>query len=379
MNIVFFIGKLKCGGAERQLLNLARGMKDNGHDVSIITLYPDGLYTSSRRGALFTVKLIPLWKYEANNIPKKFYQFALAPMLLRKIIKQIDPDIIYSLLYLPNLFAWLATRGLFSKRLVWGVRSSNMKLNWKLAVAERIDAFISRTVPLVIANSNAGLQYHKKHGHSPQQFKVIPNGIDTEKFKYSAHSRKKIRREIGLSQHQPLIGIIARLDPMKDHPTFLKAAFLVSRKVNNAKFICVGKGPKKYTDRLYRLTDELKIKDRVVWFGERSDMTEIYCALDMLVSSSSYGEGFSNVIGEAMACDIPCVVTDVGDSAIIVGDRTLVVKPGDPDILAQAIISTLKTKEEQINPEQFRERILNYYSFKRLCDLTEQSLNELIP
>lgn len=246
-----------------------------------------------------------------------------------------------------------------------------------MALFDKLCTFLSPTVKLLIVNSHAGLECLLKRGYRPQRYEVILNGIDTEKFQYSEDGRRKIRHELDVSIKQPLVGIVARLNPKKDHPTFLKAAALVVQRVADVKFLCVGGGPTAYAEELYALVNELGLKDRVIWLGDRSDVVDIYIALDILASSSSYGEGFPNVIGEAMSCGVPCVVTDVGDSASIVADPAQVVEPRNPEKLSQTIIKLLGNTDIPEYREMIRDRIEKRFSLKTLIDITEQKLREV--
>jgi len=288
------------------------------------------------------------------------------PLLLRRVIKSGRYDYVYSMLYLTNLIAWCASRGKYAKALIWGLRSSNMSLNLKRAIPKRICSILSKTVLLAIANSNAGKKNHQTCGYQPDKFEVIYNGIDTELYKFSEKDRERIRCELNIAPNQKLIGMVARLDPMKDHPTFLKAAALVVEKHKEVQFLCVGRGTKVYTEELSALTKQLGITKHVIWLGNRIDIASIYSALELSVSSSSYGEGFSNAIGEAMSCGVPCVATDVGDSAYIVGNRNLITEPLKPKLLAQAISSALQEVGKTKYRAKCRNRIKVKFSLEKL-------------
>jgi len=171
---------------------------------------------------------------------------------------------------------------------------------------------------------------------------VIPNGIDTEHFKPDPMARKLIRAEWGVADNEILIGLVARLDPMKDHSTFLRAATMLAQERPDVRFVCVGDGAEPYKSEVRRLATELALGDRLIWAGARHDMPAVWNALDLAVSSSSYGEGFSNTIAEAMACGVPCVVTDVGDSALIVGDAGIIVQPSMPAALCEGFRQMVK-------------------------------------
>jgi glycosyltransferase involved in cell wall biosynthesis len=202
---------------------------------------------------------------------------------------------------------------------------------------------------------------------------VISNGIDTERFQPDSEAGAKVRAEWGVSENTILIGLVGRLDPMKDHPTFLKAAALLSEERQDVRFVCVGVGEETYAKELYQLTNKLGILEQVIWAGGRSDMPKVYNALNIASSSSSYGEGFANVIGEAMACGVPCVVTDVGDSAWIVGDTGIVVPPKNPEALAAGWNSLLNlaVTDQVALAEKARKTIVENFSLRNLVQKTE--------
>jgi glycosyltransferase involved in cell wall biosynthesis len=159
---------------------------------------------------------------------------------------------------------------------------------------------------------------------------------------------------------------------MKDHPNFLNAAALLAKKRKETRFVCVGGGPDDYQASLHRLARSLGLEERLLWVGIREDMPAVHNALDVAVSSSSYGEGSSNVIGEAMACGVPCVVTNVGDSAWVVGDTGMVVPPKNPVALMNAIDRSLD--EPLCSPAQIRRRIVERLSVETLVVDTERTL-----
>jgi glycosyltransferase involved in cell wall biosynthesis len=165
---------------------------------------------------------------------------------------------------------------------------------------------------------------------------VIPNGIDTRQFVPSAQARLSVRSELRLSEDALLIGLIGRFHPMKDHANFLKAAALVSKTHPLAHFVLVGRDVDRQNQRLNKSIEELGLADRVHLLGERQDTARLTAALDIFSLSSSYGESCPNVIGEAMACGVPCVVTDIGDARWIVGEAGRVVPPRAPQALAGA-------------------------------------------
>lgn len=351
---------------------LAKGMASRGHSVRIVTIFPGGQVVAELLEAK-GVELVSLWSSRSEYILFRIFQLIISPLLLRHKLKDVDR--IYSMLEVTNFIAWAATRFKRNTYLVWGIRSSHMEGHWKMAMFDKLCIFVSRGIRLLITNSHAGLQDLLKRGYRPQHYKVIPNGIDTERFEHNEESRIIIRHELGVSPDQPLVGIVGRLNPMKGHPTFLEAAALAAEKRDDVRFVCVGGGPDNYTNELYTLANKLGLNEKVFWSGDRNDVADIYSALDVLVSSSSYGEGFSNVIAEAMACGLPCVVTDVGDSARIVGETGRVVPAGNASLLATEILGTLdQLYNGLVKKDVIRQRIENNYSVDSLLVQTEMVL-----
>jgi len=366
--ISFFIGMLNIGGAERQLVVLAKGLAECGHRVSVFTIFPGGK-NADELSQYPDVKLQSLWPNRSSSQIVRIVQLIISPMILRKLVK--DSDAIYSMLEITNFIAWLATRFRKKPSLIWGIRSSNMEGHWKMALFDKLCALVSPTISLVVANSYAGLECLLSRGYNPQKHLVIPNGIDTDRFQFDGGLRKKIRQEIGISSDQLLIGIVGRLNLMKDHQTFLSAAALVAKEIADVRFVCVGGGRDDYVKKLQEQSKTLGLDDRVFWLGEREDMRTIYSSLDMLVSSS-YGEGFPNVIGEAMACGVPCVVTDVGDSAMIVGCSECVVPPRDPRKLADAIIAVAESSYSSKLSVKYRKQIIENFSVGKMISSTAE-------
>lgn len=363
--VAFLIRSLHCGGAERQLVTLAKALAKEGFNLTVLFFYPGGTLEKDLKDS--GVQLISLEKRGRWDIVGFFWR-------LVRHLKHINPNILHGYLGVSNLLT-LGLKPFFpSAQMVWGVRASNVDLSrydWLSRLTFQLECFLSRFADLIIVNSHAGRAYHLAHGFPAKKMVVIPNGIDTECFKPSLEARVRVRAEWGIPDQKILIGLVGRLDPMKDHPTFLRAVGLLYQERQDVCFVCVGTGAENYAQELYQLTHELNISDQVIWTGARADIPAVYNALDIVVSSS-YGEGFPNVIGEAMACGIPCVVTDVGDSAWIVGDTGLVVPPRNPEALKTAIaqlIARIQTDgyESKLN----RQRVIEQFSVLQLVAQTK--------
>lgn len=373
MNIVLFIGALNSGGAERQTVVLAKELGELGHVVSIVTLFSGGAIAKDLSGAV-NVTHDWIWPQKGSTMWKVFVQLIYSPTRLREFLR--GSDIIYSMLEVTNFISWAATRFNKETTLVWGIRSSKVSYFWKMSAFDKLCSLVSPTVQLIIANSNAGLRACAERGYRARKSVVVENGIDTDKFRPNASLGGDIRSEMLDTEHDILVGIVGNLTPAKDHSTFLYAAAKVIEVRKGIKFVCIGGGGKSYFNQLQKEALNLGISESVCWLGSREDMPVVYNSLDLMVSSSS-SEGFSNVIGEAMACNIPCVVTDVGDSARILGDSERVVAPGDSQGLSAVIIKTLDADGSKVG-DNLRVRIKENFSVHLLAKRTEALFRELL-
>ena len=372
MKIAFLIRCLDYGGAERQLVALAKGLSRQGHAVSVATFYAGGSLEKDLREA--GVAVIPL------NKKSRWDVLGFTGRLV-KVMREQRPDVLHGYLGAPNILTVILKLVVPRLRTVWGIRASNMDLDrydWTARLAYRVERLLSRFADLIIVNSRAGFDYAVAQGFPQERMIVIPNGIDTERFRPDRNSGLELRSEWGVREKELLVGVVARLDPMKDHPTFLKAASLLAEERADVRFVCVGDGPDDCQRELRGLGRQLGLTDKINWAAGRDDMPAVYNALDILVSSSSFGEGFSNVIGEAMACSVPCVVTDVGDSALIVGDNGDVVPPADVEAMKAAISKVAdRIRAADYSRECNRQRIVDRFSVIELEARTEAALSVL--
>ena len=285
-------------------------------------------------------------------------------------IKKTSPDLIQTWMYHADLLGGLASKLAGYRNIVWNIRNSNLdplktKLHTRTTV--KVCAFLSRWVPKkIISNSSNSALIHQQAGYQKDKFMIIPNGFDLEEFSSNKKTKESVRKELGIDDDTCLIGLVARFDPQKDHKGFVEAAALLKSKINNVHFLLIGKDIDADNQQLNNWINSFGIADSFRLLGLRSDVSRITSALDLATSSSSYGEAFPNVIGEAMACGIPCVVTDVGDSALIIGTTGKVVPPGNPQALADAWESLLlKSDAERHELGLFaRKRIEENFSIK---------------
>jgi glycosyltransferase involved in cell wall biosynthesis len=203
--------------------------------------------------------------------------------------------------------------------------------------------------------------------------------VDVERFTPNNSTRQQLREAWNIEKDAFLIGFVGRLDPMKDLHTFLAAASLVASQSGKSTFVCVGKGLTADVPEQRATQEKYGLGNRIIWAGVRDDMPAIYNSLDLLVSSS-YGEGFSNVIAEAMACGVPCVVTDVGDSALIVGETGILVPPQSPEALADGVVAMLNKPGflDGTLKSACRMRIVENFTTERLIENTTVLFNKLL-
>ncbi len=368
--MLFLARSLDRGGAERQLVLLAAELAQRGQPVVVTAFYDGGVFAAELETA--GVRLIMLQKTGRWDV-------LLFLIRLVRSLRKERPAILHSYLTVPNVLSALLKPLLPGTQIIWGLRASNMDLSrydWLSRLTNLLECKLSRFADCIIANSRAGERHAVENGFPEEKIVVIPNGIDTKYFRFDLEERRQVRAEWGVGEGKILVGLAARLDPMKDHPTFLKAASRIARKYLDVHFVCVGDGPAAYAEVLKQQADTLGLTRRLIWAGARDNMPGIYSALDILCSSSAYGEGFSNTIAEAMACGVPGVVTDVGDSALIVGNTGSIVAPRDHSALAAAIghLIDLSPEERGELGEACRARIVSEFGIDRLVQRTEQAL-----
>ncbi len=247
---------------------------------------------------------------------------------LAQIIRRVRPAVVQSWMYHADLVSLLALilsgrRG--STTLVWGIRCSDMdtsKYGRALKTVIRTCVLLSRLPDAVVANSQAGADVHRGLGYRPRTLEVVWNGIDSKRFCPDPEARAAVREELGIAPDRVVLAHVARVDPMKDHASFLAAL----ERLPGVTALTIGTG-----------TESLPERPNLLRLGRRDDVSRLLAASDIIVSSSAFGEGFSNAIAEGMAADLPAVATDVGDARVIVGRAGRIVPPGDPAALAEAV------------------------------------------
>lgn len=332
IKLVHIITGLAAHGGEMVLYRLLSRMNQERFDPTVISLMDRG-----QLGEKIEFLGVPVYTIGIKNgIPT-----AAATYSLIKTVSQLEADLIQGWMYHGNLAAQVSNF-FVSKNIpvVLSIHNCIYSLEYEKKMTRyviKLSAFLSRLATGIIFVSNVSKRQHEELGYLSPNTIVIPNGIDTGQFVPSQKARSAIRAELGLSNHSILIGLIARFHPMKDHKTFLKAAALLLEQVSDLDihFVLAGKGVNWENTLLFKSVTQLGLTTRMHLLGERNDIPSLTAALD-IASLSSYSETFSNVTAEAMSCGIPCVATDVGDVADLIGDTGRIVDPRNPLALANA-------------------------------------------
>ena len=374
IHLCFLIRSLDVGGAEVQLCALARGLDPSRYKVTVLCFYGGGALSQNITDA--GIDLICL---------NKRGRWDLLSFLLHLILtlRRLQPQILHSYLGPANLLAIAVKPFLRRTKFVWGIRASDMDLNhydysWRLTFG--LECRLSRWADLVISNSWAGREYHVNAGFPDQRTIVIANGIDTNRYRPDPVMGRQVRSDLGLPDEAILIGQASRLDPMKDYPNFLRAAAILAAERNDVWFVCIGVGGRQYAAELRELATSLALDDRLIWLGRRDDMPAVYNALRIVTSSSAFGEGFSNALGEAMSTGRPCIATDVGDAALIFGEHCQTIPRGETDLLVEGWRTLLARSPDDLEQlgKSCRARIVEKFSLPAMIAATDQAYRRLV-
>jgi len=367
IRVAHVITGLQTGGAEVTLLRLLSAMNRTRFQNFVIALSGEGPVAARIRDLGVPVTILNLRRRPLQGVRD-----------LTLKLRRIHPAVVQTWLHQSDLLGGLASLAAPGAQLVWNIRNGwlNRQTEPKRGVlwASRGCARLSHWLPArIICCSAAACDAHVLRGYPKDKFVVIPNGFDTDVFRPDPHVYVSIRRELGVPADTPLIGLVARLHPSKDHAGFLKAAAVVRRTAPKAHFVLCGDGIAPGDSWLMKHVAQSGLGSRCHLLGRRDDIARIMAGLDLLVSSS-LAEAFPNVIGEAMACGVPCVATDVGDSRLIVGECGYVVAPADPHALAAAI-TTLIQMNSQCRAKlgiEARARIVQQFSLTAMAHRYEQ-------
>ena len=361
-SVVHLITDLDTGGSETALVNLVSRLDSSRFSNAVISLTNRGRHGSDldRLGVPVT---------ELHMKPSRPSPMAL--WRLRQTLRRAHPDILQTWLFHADFLGLAAGRAAGIKRICWNIRSADLRPSdhpASLFFLLRILARLSSLPVAVVVNSHAGRAAHEAFGYHPRRWELIPNGIDVAAFAPSEERRNRWRQANGIARDTPVVGLVARYHPMKDHATFLEAAGAVAARRPDVHFVMAGRGVDPTNAALVAAVARRELAGRISLCGEVTDTASLFCALDVAVSAS-YSEAFPNVVGEAMACGVPCVVTDAGDSARIVGGAGVVVRTRDAEGMSAAMMRllTMDPASRAALGREARARITADYSLDRMA------------
>jgi glycosyltransferase involved in cell wall biosynthesis len=356
------------GGAEMMLYKILSGMNREDSPPIVLSMESTCGPICKRIEALG----VPVYSLEMRRgapTPIAFWH-------LIRLVRRLQPALIQGWMYHANLLALLVKPFLSRPTpVLWNIRQSlyDLKHEKKMtAWVIRICAMLSRMPARILYNSEVGAIHHEAVGYASSKRLIILNGFAVEIFSPSEEARAQVRQELGLSPTAILIGLVGRYDPIKNHKNFILAADHLSNSYPDVHFLLVGNNVDDKNKILIDLINNKKLNNNFHLLGEREDINTLTAALD-ISTCCSHGEGFPNVVGEAMSCEVPCVVTDVGDSAAVVGETGIVVPPRDSLALANGWKELLDMGVEKRKHlgKSARERIISNYSIEKIASQYE--------
>jgi glycosyltransferase involved in cell wall biosynthesis len=375
MKILYIINGLGTGGAEKMLYKLLSRLDRSQFSPAVVSLLDRGTV-----GDAIAELDIPLYTLNARlSLPN--------PWLLRKlaqIVTTFQPDLIQGRMYHGNLVAEMSR--FFLPRpipILWSIHHSLNALSAEKRMTQaliHVGAKISHRPEGILYVSQRSQIQHEALGYDRTRSTVIPNGCDTDRFRPDPRAAYQLRTELGLAPDTILIGLIARFHEMKDHATFLRAAAQLQQHHPNVHFVLAGSEIDARNIHLTRSIETLGLQQRVHLLGDRSDMPTIMAALDLLCLTSAYGEAFPNVLIEAMSCGVPCITTDVGDSALIVDKTGWVIPPQDCSALVTAAMEFLALEDDRKLQlaQAARQRVLQQFSLHTIVAQHQQIYHQTL-
>src|SRR6266511_2586884 len=301
---------------------------------------------------------------------------------LARLVRDARPDVVQTWMYHADVVGGLAAMLAGHPKVVWGIhnstldRTSHRMTRWIVSASARLSHWLPDRI---VSVSRSARDLHVGMGYDAARFTVIPNGIDPSEYRRVAAWRREVRAELGVPDSRVLVGVVARVHPQKDHGNFIRAAAALSRRRPDVSFVLCGDGTADDPE-IAAAIDREGVRARFLLLGRRTDVPRVMNALDVLSLSSAFGEAFPLVVAEAMACEVPCVVTDLGDCAYLVADTGRVARPRDPAALARALEALVDLGEDgrRRMGAAARRRIETEFSLARVAEAYEAVYRSLL-
>ncbi len=367
MKVLHVITGLNVGGAENMLAKLIE--QGGADEPEVLSLLPPGPIADRIRAKGVAVHSLGM---------RKGIVGPGAMVRLPRLVEAIAPDLIHGWMYHGNLATSFARyRQRRRVPLVWNIRHSITDLateSRQTRILLNLSARISRGPEAIVYNAHSSRCQHEAIGYSAERGAVIPNGFDTARFTPNPAARDAASALFGFAEGSVRVACIARLHPMKDQARLVEAVSAARERGCDIHLVLVGHGLAEPPAELKRLIENRLPTNRVTTSGARFDVADWLPGIDVLAVPSAWGEAFPNVIGEALACGVPVVATDVGDSARIVGENGLIVPPNDTGAMTEALIAMAARSmlERAAMGSAGRERIVHDYALAKIAGRYEE-------
>ena len=361
MILVHVITGLQRGGAENAMFRLLSQEPDPAR-FRVISLTSGGIFQD--RLESLGIEVICLRMHPGLPSPVKWWR-------LVRMLRQWRPELVQTWMYHADLLGGLAAR-VSGVPVCWCIRNSDLSPRHSKASTRFVAwacARLSRRVPArAISCSERAADIHRGIGYSVP-FEIVPNGLSVDEWRPRPELRQHVRAELGFTESEFVFAHAGRNDLQKHHSGLALAFNRVHAMWPNARLLLCGNGLAPMETYFQALPFTREARKAVIALGARDDLTRLWQAADAFVLSSLFGEAFPNVVAEAMACGLPCVVTDVGDAAEIVGQTGKVVPPSDPEALATAMMALLELPAEERRRlgAAARQRVLDRYTIDRMA------------
>jgi len=365
IKVVFIVTGTQLGGAENMLYKLVKYLSRDEFECVVVSLTSDG--PIARRIRDCGIRVLSL------NMDVSMFEVLRGIVRLLRILRLEKPGVVQTWMYHADLLGGIAAKWATKARIFWNIRQSNLDSRLSKSstrLVARLCARLSSSVPdRIVVCSQAAAEIHVGMGYARSKMEHIPNGFVTDDDLGPSVSRKQIRELLGLPTDALIIGNLARFDPQKDHETFFKSASRMVGRWTAVHFVLAGQGIDPANPAIRRWVEQYGLSRHVTLCGQIEDVKSFLDAVDILTVSSAYGEGFPNVLGEAMLAGVLCVATDVGDSAQILTSVGLVVAVRSPEMLCEAWVTAaeLTDDEKRARIERGRQRIVCEFDIRRIA------------
>lgn len=373
IRLIYITTGLNTGGAEIVLYHLIQNLPSY-YQIHVISLSSIGEIGERIRNLGINVEALNI----NSSIPNP-----LSILKLYRLLKAIKPDIVNTWLYHADMIGGVVAKLAGIKTIIWSIHYSDVNssnTSFKTRFIIKINSYLSYWIPSqVLFCSNMSRNTHKNIGYNHNIFTLIPNGFDTSHFYPDKEAYDSVRKELGLKNDVLLVGLIARFDTIKNHKGFLEAASYLNKMLPNVYFLLVGEDIDNSNRKLISWIDEFGLKEKVLLLGLRKDIPRLTAALNV-ATLTSWSEAFPTIIGEAMACEVPCVVTNVGDAKYLVDGCGFVVETGDMKAVANACYQLLSmpTDKRLSLGKSARTRIKFNFELKNISRMYDSFYQETI-